>query len=303
MKKWTEEEITYLKNNYGRMRVKDLQLPGRTKVAMQNKAHKLNITGYRQWSKKDEDYLMDSWGTVSMATIAKKLSRTKGAVQQKASKLGLGAFLEAGEYVSLNQLYVALRGLNQGGYTVKQWIDKGLPVRKRKVKNCSFKVVYLPDFWDWAEMNSTLIDFSRLEKNTLGAEPKWLEEQRKADQELKFYKSTPWTKEEDETLRSLLNAYRYTYRELAFRLRRTEGAIKRRMIDLGIKARPLKMSNHNPWTRQEVEILKDLYFKGHTPNTITNYIPGRSAQACSGKIERLIKEGELFPRSEYRVSC
>lgn len=57
------------------------------------------------------------------------------------------------------------------------------------------------------------------------------------------------------------------------------------------------------WTDEEVEILKDLYFKGHTPNTMTKYIPGRSAQACSGKIERLIKEGELFPRSEYRVSC
>lgn len=304
MKKWTEEEITYLKNNYGKMSVRDLQLLGRTKVAMQNKAHKLNLTGYRQWSKKDEDYLMDSWGTVSMATIAKNLGRTKGAVQQKASKSGLGPFLDAGEYVSFNQLYIALRGLNQGGYTVQQWLDKGLPIKTKKVKNCSFRVVYLRDFWDWAEMNSTLIDFSKLEKNVLGEEPKWLEEQRRADIEKRqMYKSIPWTPAEDETLRALLNAYQYTYRELAFRLRRTEGAIKRRMVTLGIKARPLKMSNHNPWTKQEVEKLKALYFKGHSPDTITKYIPKRSAQACRGKTERLIKEGELFPRSEFRVSC
>lgn len=69
MKKWTEEEIKYLKNNYGKMSAKDLQLPGRTKVAMQNKAHKLNLTGYRQWSKKDVDYLMDSWGFISVVTM------------------------------------------------------------------------------------------------------------------------------------------------------------------------------------------------------------------------------------------
>ena len=247
---------------------------------------------------------MDSWGSVSMETIAKNVGKTKDAVQQKANDLGLGPFLEAGEYVTLNQLFIALRGPNQGSYTVNQWLDKGLPVRKRRVKNCSFKVVQLREFWDWAEVNSTIIDFSRLEKSILGAEPKWLEEQRRADIEKRqMYKSIPWTPAEDETLRSLLNAYQYTYRELAFRLRRTEGAIKRRMLDLGIKARPLKMCNHNPWTDKETEALRALYFKGHTPNTMTKYIPARSAQACSGKIERLIKEGDLVPRSEYRVSC
>lgn len=285
------------------MKVTDLQLPGRSIASIRSKADSLKLTGYRQWSKKDLEYLMDSWGSVSMATIAKNLGRTKGSVQQKASKLGLGPFLEAGEYVTLNQLLIALRGANQGSYTIKQWIDKGLPVRKKKVKNCSFKVVYLPDFWDWAEMNSTLIDFSRLEKNLLGAEPKWLDDQRRADQEKRFYKLSPWTPAEDQTLIDLLNQYRYTYREISLRLKRTEGAIKRRMIDLGIKARPVRMNNHNPWTRQEVEKLKDLYFKGHSPDTITKYVSGRSAQACRGKIERLIKEGKLMPRSEYRVSC
>ena len=96
--------------------------------------------------------------------------------------------------------------------------------------------------------------------------------------------------------------YRYTYRDLSLRLRRTEGAIKRRMCDLNIKARPLKMSNHNPWTKTETKKLIDLYHKGYSPDTMANYIP-RSAQACRGKIERLIKEGILQPRSEYRKTC
>lgn len=305
MKKWTVEEIEYLKNNYGKLRVKDLKLPGRTVNSIHDKANKLKLSGYRTWSKKDLEYLMDRWGSVSMATMAINLGRTEGAVQQKASKLGLGPFLESGDYVTLNQLFLALRGSKHQGstYTINQWMDKGLPVKPKKVKNCSFKVVYLRDFWDWAEMNSTLIDFSKLEKNILGVEPRWLDGQRRADQERRFYKFTPWTPEEDAALEALLNTYQYTYRELAFRLRRTEGAIKRRMLDLGVKARPLKMSTYNPWTEEEVERLKDLYFKGHTNNTMTKYIPNRSAQACSGKIERLIKEGELAPRSEHRVSC
>ncbi len=86
---------------------------------------------------------MDSWGSVSIETIAKNLDRTKEAVQQKASKEGLGPFLDAGDYVSLNQLFIALGKSNGHAYTKQQWIDKGLPVKTRKVKNCSFKIIYL----------------------------------------------------------------------------------------------------------------------------------------------------------------
>ncbi len=74
------------------------------------------------------------------------------------------------------------------------------------------------------------------------------------------------------------------------------------MIDLEIKARPLKMPNYNPWTEEETELLMDLYYRGHCHNTMANYI-NRSAQACSGKVERLIKEGILSPRSDFRTSC
>jgi len=261
----------------------------------------------RNWTKEDESYLMESWGLISVGTIAKNLGRSINAVELKARRLGLGPFLDAGDYVTLNQLMKVMRGLSRSNsgytYTTKQWIDKGLLVKTKKVIRCSFKVVYLDDWWDWAEENSTLIDFSKLELLALGKEPKWVEDQRKADTEKRLqYKTTPWTKAEDKMLTDLLNSYRYTYRELSLRLRRTEGAIKRRMLDLKIKARPLKMPNHNPWTKEETEKLIELYHKGHTPPTMANYI-NRSGQACSGKIERLIKEGKLFPRSEYRVSC
>lgn len=256
------------------------------------------------WTQEELNYLMDSWGQVSIATIAKNLNRSKNAVQIKAVRLGLGPFLDAGEYVTLNKLMNEVCGHYVGKtYTVKQWIEKGLPVKTKKVNNCSFKIIYLNDWWDWAEENMTLIDFSKLEPRALGKEPKWLEEKRKADiLKNRQFKSTPWTKADDALLIDMLNSYKYTYRELSLRLQRTEGAIKRRMITLGIKARPLKMPNHNKWKDEEVKLLIHLYYKGYCKNTIANYI-NRSSQACGGKIERLIKDGILRPRSEFRSSC
>jgi len=257
------------------------------------------------WTQEEIEYLCENWGQVSIKAIAGKLNRTETAVQIKAAKLNLGPFLQSGEYITLNRLMIELRGGSIAGtkYTVNQWIEKGLPVKTKKVKNCSFRIIYLDDWWDWAERNRTIIDFSRLEPMALGKEPDWVNEQRKADIEKSLqYKKTPWTPEEDQLLKQLLNSYRYTYRELSIRLQRTEGAIKRRVIDLGIKARPIKMDNHNPWTQSEVDKLRELYHKGHTPSTMANYID-RSAQAISGKIERMIKEGTLYPRNEFRVSC
>lgn len=255
------------------------------------------------WTPEEKAYLEENWGRISIGTIAKNLGRSENAILIKACRFGLGPYLESGEYITLNQLLIALRGHQQGSYTLNQWIEKGLPVKKKRVRNCSFKVIYFDDWWDWAEMNRTIIDFSKLEPNVLGAEPDWVKEQRRADSEKRLqYKKTSWAPEEDLLLKQLLKSYKYTYRELSVRLQRTEGAIKRKMVDLKIKERPLKMSNHNPWTPPEEEKLKELYHKGHTPNTMANYID-RSAQAISGKIKRLIKEGHLFPRNEFRVSC
>jgi len=36
--RWTNEEIQYLKNNYGKMKAADLNLPGRSIQAIQTKA-------------------------------------------------------------------------------------------------------------------------------------------------------------------------------------------------------------------------------------------------------------------------
>lgn len=144
------------------------------------------------------------------------------------------------------------------------------------------------DFWKWAKDNRTFIDFSKVEIGILGEEPAWVKDQRKADILFSQYKRTPWTNDEDSLLKSMLNLYRYSYRDISIRLKRTEGAIKRRMLDLKIKQRPLKADNHNPWTDEETSILNDLLSKGYKAEVIAEYID-RSALAIKGKIERGIQ--------------
>lgn len=304
MKKWTEDEISYLKNNYSRLSVQEIadELE-RSRRSVYQKAKKLNLRNARNWSDREIEYLTEKWGTVSLPTMAKRLGRSVEAIKIKAQHLGLGPFLENGDYITFYQLY---RSLGKGGYnwTKQQWINKGLPVKKKRVVKNSFDVVYLDDFWEWAEANQTLIDFSKLEEGVLGKEPDWLKEQRRADIQLRLkYKKDPWTPAEDRELERLVKLHRYGYREISERLRRTEGAIKRRLLDLGIKERPVRRPPHEKWTPEQLDKLKDLYNRGYDKNIICCYIEGKSACAVGGKIEVLIKQGELHPRSEFRVSC
>lgn len=40
----------------------------------------------KSWTKEEVEYLMDSWGSTSIPTIAKKLNRSNGGVRQKSKK-------------------------------------------------------------------------------------------------------------------------------------------------------------------------------------------------------------------------
>ena len=250
------------------------------------------------WRKDEIEYMEDKWGAISIPAIAKHLNRSVNAVKIKAYSIGLRRHLHSGDYITLNQLCVAL-GLGQS-YTERYnaWKCRGMPVKYKKVVNNSFRVIYIKDFWKWAERNKMVIDFSKVERHILGPEPFWVEYKRAADIAARKYKKTPWTEDEDARFIKMLNAYKYSYREISIVLKRTEGALVRRMKDLGLKQRPVKANNHNPWTPEEERILVDMYYKGYVSEIIAEKIP-RSAKAISGKIERMVKEGKLHP-TRYR---
>ena len=249
----------------------------------------------RIWSEEDKNYLDENWGTVSIPTLATTLNRSIEAIKLKAGKMGLGRHLHSGEYITLNQLMQALGRGGIGTYALTSWVEKrGLPVKYKKTINKRYRVIYLNDFWKWAEKNKTFIDFAKFEENMLGEEPTWVKEQRKADQMFKAFKTTPWTLSEDDLLKTMLNRFCYSYRDISQRLMRTEGAIKRRMLDLKLKQRPLKAERHF-WTIEETNILSDMYHNGYKAEIMANKI-NKSALAIKGKIEIMEKEGLLLKR-------
>lgn len=197
----------------------------------------------KQWTEKEEAYLQDKWGTVSIKGLSKALGRSENAIIVRAQRLGCGAHLAGDTRISLNQLMLAIYGKNMLGYTSDKLIRYGLPVKWHVVKKNRFRVIDIDAFWKWAEDNKSILDFSRFEKYGLGAEPDWVDVKRKADYkklQLHGQHNAAWTKTEDDKLRYLLSKGTYTYSDLAAELRHSEGAIKRRILDLGINKKPVR---------------------------------------------------------------
>lgn len=232
--------------------------------------------------------MQEWWGSISIPAIANRLNRSVMAVKVRAARLGLGAVLMGGDYVTMNQLLIAVKGTNAGGnYVMKSWVkNRGFPIHTKKVNNCSFRVVYLDEFWEWAEKNRSFIDFSKMTPLALGKEPAWVAEQRKNDfQSFAVQRKDPWRPEDDERLRILLKQHKYGYAELSQMLQRSEGAIHRRCSDLGIKERPIKADNHGAssvWTDNDYQRLADGIRAGESYTIIGRAI-GKSEKAVRGK--------------------
>ena len=243
----------------------------------------------KRWTPEEEDYLSDRWGTISIPAIAKHLGRSVNAVKVRAQRMGLGAVLMSGDYITLNQLLFAVKGTNAGGnYTLKSWVkNRGLPVHTKRVVSNSFRVVYLHEFWDWAEKNRSFLDFSKMEPLALGEEPPWVAEQRKKDfQAFAIQRKDPWTPDEDARLKMLLQQHKYGFKEISEILRRSAGAIQRRINDLGIRERPVKADNHGAdakWTDTDLNILADGIRRGDSYTAIGRKL-NKSEKAVRGKV-------------------
>lgn len=238
----------------------------------------------QNWTYAETRYMKEMWGTKSIKAIAKKLNRTVNAIKCRAHRLHLKRLTDYGEYITFNQFCNLINKPCYIRYN-KKLFKAGFPLKKITIVTRQINVLYMSDFWKWLENNIHLIDLQYTEKGMLGPEPDWVYYKRDADIRAAGYSLKPWTAEEDERLIKLLSTYNYGYREISIKLKRTEGAIKRRMIDKKIKSRPLKADNHNPWKKSEIDIVRDLYLKGYKSQIIAEYID-RSALAINGLIER-----------------
>lgn len=251
----------------------------------------------KNWTEGEDQYLADHWGSVSKKKLATDLGRSINSINVRAQRNGLGAFLDNGEYVSYSQFLQALFGLCNAGsaYRVnKRWEE--FPVKKKRVGRCTFRVVYLDEFWKWAEQNRRLIDFSKMEENILGAEPDWVKQKRKIDHQCRV-RINPWTNDEDRKLDTMVREHKMTITQIAAVLGRSEGAVKRRIYDICIEGHPVKNKNI-PWGEDETQTLLFMYEEGWSFEKIGAEL-GRSASSCRGKVERLANP-EYFYRENRR---
>lgn len=285
---WTEEDKELLEDSPG---LSDRELAaqlGRSvdEVAVMRQ-RKTESNRKPSWTKEQEEYLQEHWGEKSVAAIAKKLDRSVNAVKVYAHRLGLGSVLLAGDYITFNQLMITLTGgAHSYSYQMESWVKKrGLPVHRKKVVENSFRVVYLDEFWEWAEKNRSFIDFSKMEPLALGAEPDWVARQRKIDAVSSAnQRKDPWTPLEDQRLAYLLKQHKYTYAEMSRELRRSAGAIQRRCCDLGLKERPVRESPHNPWSDADLQLMADMIRQGCSYAMIGEACGGRSEKAVRGVV-------------------
>lgn len=236
----------------------------------------------KKWTEKEIMYLEESWGTISIKGIAKKLKRSEGAIINKARKLKLGSFVDAGDLISLNQLLIAIGQGNSYSWVKEKYINNGLPVVNKLISNKRVLKVKLEDFWKWAEKNRNIINFARFEKGALGVEPSWVEEKRKADSmnPSKHNSNRPWSNADDILLISKVKLCRYTYKDLASEFNRTEAAIKRRLYDLNVPYRPVPLDTHIKWTDEENEKMIELHEKGYDNYSIAKELNKTHLSIC-----------------------
>lgn len=264
----------------------------------------------RNWTEAERARLAEEWGQYSIPTLAKRLNRSEVAIKEKASKMGLGAHLAASDMITLNVL-LQETGLSKGGGGYEWNYEKlqaaGLKIHTHRVSKKIVRMVDIEEFWTFAEKNRHLFDFSRLEENALGAEPAWVKVKRTEDYKRTFMvkpQKTKWTDAEDRELIRLLRTYRYNCTEIAARLSRSEGAIIRRIKDLGIKERPLIADKQSIWTEEQTKTLGRMIKDGSSYETMSGVI-GKSTKAIRGKVftvyltENLNKVCKLMGSGEF----
>lgn len=232
----------------------------------------------RYYTYAEKQYIRNSWGRIPIKYIAKKLDRTPKAIKQKAQKMGLKDwFFYADFEETVCRFYKRCFGTTHN-YTKLIRIMENTGFKFNTVqlykRGQIFKTITENEFINWLKQNKHSLNIGNTEDGCFSVdEPKWLKEKRKIDRRANVYtRRRDWSDDEINRLIALVKSYKYTYRDISIKLKRTEPAIKRKLLDLGIKERPISVQNTTKWTKEEIDIVKNLYERGYPTIIIAEYL-------------------------------
>lgn len=92
-KLWNEQELAFLRQNYGKLTIKQIAKElGRTFASIMGKAKVLGLmTTTQDWSQEEVQYLQENYGRIPTSEIMANLGRNPFSIYVKANKLGLKA--------------------------------------------------------------------------------------------------------------------------------------------------------------------------------------------------------------------
>jgi hypothetical protein len=246
----------------------------------------------KTWTQEEIDFLIDHWGEGKcIKFLAGRMKRSVEGVMKKARKLKLGPYLNGNDDITYADFARAF-GLYASYHWHKEKLVKaGLPIYEKQLHTKTVAKVKFKKFWQWAEKNKGMLDWSKLEKNILGEEPAWVDEQRKMDYLNRPTFAKKWTKAEHENLKHY-RAIGLSVDEISARLNRTASAIERRCYDYYLD-RP-KVIEKRTWTEEEIKEIVRLKSEGWNFRNIAEKV-GRSERSIRGKIyDVTLKRGRAY---------
>lgn len=198
-------------------------------------------SNYRKWTRKEEEKLASIYGTKSIYSIARILNRNPSGVLNKIKRMKLSS---SNEYQGLINITQFSKILNVHTSTINVWIkNREFPYTRRVTTfKQSYILIDVDEFWEWAEKNKDVVDFSKIQPQILLPEPEWFQAEREIDKKMCSKGKRFYTKEEDELIWELYYKENLNYKKIAQRLDRPEGSVSKRMSRLRIK-RDTKVAN------------------------------------------------------------
>ena len=243
--------------------------------------------GTKNWTKEEEEFLINNWGRYSIKYLENKLKRSQRSIKMKAYRLDLGSIADTREEIYLKSFLRAI-GYSSNGI-VKKLENDNFPMKVKKRGNRVYRLVRIDEFWKWAEKNKTKINLNKMEINILGKEPEWVKEKRRLD--FKRPKNRVWTVNEENLLRSKASTGRFTVHDLALDFNRTQPSIRKKLNELVIKAHSDCI--RRKYTKEDEDKIKELLYKGASYSYISMKL-GRTEEGISDKVRRMIKRGEVL---------